>query len=519
MTPEIIRKNLKYTWLPLFKRYGSLTLPQQAAIPEILSGRDILLISPTASGKTEAVMAPTLELQKRFGVSQGMTLYIAPTRALVTDLYTRLQGPAQELGFIAEYKHGDKPYLTKQGPPNLLITTPESLDSLICRKPELFKQLHALILDEIHLMDGTARGDQLRVLIQRLAKIQEGRRFSIHLLSATVADPATLAERYVHNCKVVQIGSPRQIDARVMQSIEEITKHIQEKRYRKVLFFCNRRESVEKLGRELKVIFPQYPVLAHHGSLSKKERDDSESTIKQAQVAFCAATSTLEIGIDIGDIDLVVLNEIPWSISALSQRIGRGKRRGNIINVVCKADNFAEREIIEAMLAAVQLGMIEQKDYEPDASVIVQQTFSCCYAQRAGVHRDTLHQYLLPVHNQKTIDLVIGKLLVDGLITCSQDVLYASTAVMEWGDKGIIHSNIEDTKKYKVMDVNSGQLIGDICGPFNKTFVLSHRAWQIVKTGYGILYVQPFKGQATPALFARHSEVGAFHYLLPEGLK
>lgn len=519
MTPEIIRKNLKHTWLPLFKRYGSLTLPQQAAIPEILSGRDILLIAPTASGKTEAVIAPTLELQKRSGVLQGITLYIAPTRALVTDLHARLQGPAQELGFIAEYKHADKPYLTKQGPPNLLITTPESLDSLVCRKPELFKYLHALILDEIHLMDGTARGDQVRVLIQRLATIQEGRHFSIHLLSATVANPATLAERYVQNCKVVQIGSPRQIDARVMQSIEEITLYIREKRFRKVLFFCNRRESVEKLGRELKVIFPQYPVLAHHGSLSKKERDDSECTLKQAQVAFCVATSTLEIGIDIGDIDLVVLYEIPWSISALSQRIGRGKRRGDIINVVCRAETFVEREIIEAMLAAVELGKMEHKGYEPDNSVIIQQIFSCCYAQRAGIRRDTLYQYLLPVYHRKTIDLVIDKLLVDGLITSSQEELYASTTVMEMGDKGIIHSNIEDTKKYKVMDVTSGQLIGDIWGPFNKTFVLSHRAWQIVKTGYGILYVQPFKGQATPALFARHSEFGAFHYLLPEELK
>lgn len=519
MTPEIIRKNLKYTWLPLFKRYGSLTLPQHAAIPEILSGRDILLIAPTASGKTEAVLAPTLELQKRSGVSQGMTLYIAPTRALVTDLFARLQGPAQELGFIAEYKHGDKPYLTKKGPPNLLITTPESLDSLICRKPELFKHLHTLILDEVHLLDGTARGDQIRVLIQRLVTIQEGRRFSIHLLSATVADPAALAARYVQNCKVVQIGSPRQIDARIMQSVEEINQHIREKRYRKVLFFCNRRESVEKLGRELKTIFPQYPVLAHHGSLSKKERDDSESTLKQAQVAFCAATSTLEIGIDIGDIDLVVLYEIPWSISALSQRIGRGKRRGNVINVVCRADTFAEKEIIEAMLAAAELGMMEQKDYEPDNSVIVQQILSCCYAQRAGLHRNVLRQYLLPVYHQKMIDLVIDKLLVDDLITCRREVLYASTTVMELGDKGILHSNIEDTKKYKVMDVTCGQLIGDIWGPFNKTFVLSHRAWQIVKTGYGVLYVQPFKGQATPALFARHSEVGAFHYLLPEELK
>ena len=155
---------LSYLWLPFFTRFGRLTAVQESTIPEILDVANVVVASPTASGKTEAVIAPLAERHILEQWEDLAVLYIVPTRALANDTLVRIEGPLQDIGITAALKHGDKPNLPKVLP-NLLITTPESLDSIICRNPKALSTLRAIVLDEVHLLDNTYRGDQLRILL------------------------------------------------------------------------------------------------------------------------------------------------------------------------------------------------------------------------------------------------------------------------------------------------------------------------------------------------------------------
>lgn len=134
----------------------------------VLDGQNLVAISPAASGKTEAIVAPAVErlLPDRRG--RFSVLYVSPTRALVNDLSRRMAEPLQYLELKLARKTGDHPTLDESKLPFMLITTPESFDSLLCRHTRIFKELSAVILDELHLLDNTPRGDQLRVLLERL---------------------------------------------------------------------------------------------------------------------------------------------------------------------------------------------------------------------------------------------------------------------------------------------------------------------------------------------------------------
>ena len=193
-----IRRHLKYAWVPFFSRFGKLTPVQIETIPKILDGINVVVMSPTASGKTEAVVAPVAELFISRQWKELAILYVVPTRALANDTLARIEGPLRDMGIATVLKHGDKPYLSGYLP-NCLITTPESLDSLICRRPKIFATLRAVILDEIHLLNNTYRGDQLRLLLHRLKKLAFDASFAVHLLSATLSEPYQVAQRYSEN--------------------------------------------------------------------------------------------------------------------------------------------------------------------------------------------------------------------------------------------------------------------------------------------------------------------------------
>jgi ATP-dependent Lhr-like helicase len=170
LAPQAVKEQIPHTWPLFFARHGRFTPIQQQAIPPILNGRHTLLIAATASGKTEAVLAPLLERNWRTLTSRPSPLapassslrllYICPTRALVRDLYERLQPILSDTDITIGMKTGDVA-MTAQIP-NILLTTPESTDSLLTRSPRLYTDLQSIDLDENHLFDGTPRGDQLR---------------------------------------------------------------------------------------------------------------------------------------------------------------------------------------------------------------------------------------------------------------------------------------------------------------------------------------------------------------------
>lgn len=515
-----VRRSLKHAWAPFFSRFGRLTSIQTQAIPKILAGANVVIASPTATGKTEAVVAPLAErfLSEHW---EGLAvLYVVPTRALANDSLARIEGPLSDMGIRAVLRHGDKPYIPSTRPPNLLITTPESLDSLICRHAEMFRNVRAVILDEIHLLDNTYRGDQLRILLRRLRDLALDRNFSVYLMSATLGTPRELGERYVEAFDLVAVPGQREIDCRIANSHQEIFQLARDNKWLKVLCFCNYRESVENLARDLQQIWRPYPVVAHHGSLGRQEREDAEHLMKEARVAVCVATTTLEIGIDIGDIDLVVLAEVPWSISSLLQRVGRGNRRAGRIQVAAIVRSEEEQAQIAEMLRAARSGELPTEAYRSDPSVGIQQIFSYLYGRSDGATKEGIADLLSPLCSEAETNLILAQLRQTGWLEWQRGQWLPAEKLMNEGEAGWIHSNIPDTQSYRVLDVDSGREIGKILGIFDGVFVLAHRTWQVVSVSPGIIKVRRApRVQAAAPLFRRSRNDGAFFRLLPPDLK
>ena len=220
-----LKDKLPHTWSAFVGRFGRFTQIQALAVEPLLAGENCILVSSTASGKTEAALMPLIERLKQTAKLKAQNslhmVYIVPTRALTRDLARRLNQPLEQLAIAMQIKTGDEPALKSNRPPQLLLTTPESLDSLLANRPRMLKDVSAVVLDEIHLLDNTARGDQLRVLLNRLRRL---RRFAFSrgdsandevqfcALSATVQDPLAVAARYFSAPVVIQTTGQRGFD-------------------------------------------------------------------------------------------------------------------------------------------------------------------------------------------------------------------------------------------------------------------------------------------------------------------
>ncbi len=371
-----LQQQLSRTWPVFFARHGNFTPVQEAAIPPILAGENTLIIAATAAGKTEAALVPLLErhlfcADKPSGLC---ILYICPTRALVRDLYERLAHPLELLQVALSMKSGDTGPVSTANPPTVLITTPESTDSLLTRAPRLFTTLRAIVLDEIHLFDHSPRGDHLRCLLRRIETIRDYRQRELQLatpiplqrvaLSATVPDPQGIAQRYLLDRDkagtptIVRVPGVRAVDALFfpMYGLADLVRALDLRAgggaaIRKSLVFCNTRNEVEQTAAYLRDYLPfAAEVFVHYSNLDPGLRRDVEDGFAAAAVAICVSTSTLELGIDIGSIDEVVLIGPPPTITSFLQRIGRGGRRSNKTQVLCLARSALEEIRFQALL-------------------------------------------------------------------------------------------------------------------------------------------------------------------------
>lgn len=515
-----IKKSLYYTWNTFFSRFGNLTDIQLETIPKILEGKNLIVVSSTASGKTEAVVAPSIERLKKEKWSGLSILHIVPTRALANDLYLRLEGQLRELNLKCDYKHGDKTYVNYRDLPNLLITTPESLDSLICRHEEIFNNLRVLIIDEIHFLDNMYRGDQLRVLIKRLKKSLK-KDFNIYLLSATVGDPIDLAKRYIENFEVAKAETKREIEYVIIDGLEKIKGILIDRELKKVLAFCNYRESTENLKLELEPLLRNFKFVIHHGNLERKFRKEAEKILREIRYTVCISTSTLEVGIDIGSVDSVFIYEIPWSVFSLAQRVGRSNRREKRIFSIGYVRNGEEKAFLEMMYNAVREGRYEKEQYHPDYSVVVQQIFSLLYQFRIGLTYDDLYEYLKILTDEKTFHEILGHLEEKDFIYKKNNKYYLSTDMIDFGERGRIHSNIPDNIEYKVIDYSSGKEIGKISGFIDNFFLLGGICWQVVKINEEKkeILAKRTKDVKNIPIFERKKTFGAFYEYLPESMK
>src|SRR3989441_2215671 len=325
------------------------TPPQVEAIPLIAQGDNVLIIAPTGSGKTEAALLPLIDRMIRNKGRQGISLvYITPLRALNRDLLKRLQTWSNKLGFSVEIRTGDTQGKDRRRmavkPPDLLITTPETLQAVLPgkRMREHLRHVRSVIVDEIHELAGDRRGVQLTVGLERLREICTNS-FQKVGLSATVGNPEEIALFLGGNqpVKIVQIPlnkstrykveypPPAEEDrdlARRLYTTPEAAARLTlvddlVEAHDSTLIFVNSRVNAELLGSKFNMM--DRKIMVHHGSLPREERVRAEEAFKAGEIKGLVCTSTLELGIDIGSVDLVVQYMSPRQVSSLVQRVGR----------------------------------------------------------------------------------------------------------------------------------------------------------------------------------------------------
>jgi len=475
-----INLKLARTWYPFFQRYGRLTAVQRKAIPLILNGDNLLVCAATASGKTEAACAPLVE--KHIERNGAWTiLYISPTRALVNDLYQRLESPISSLGLQIKKRTGE--YKSNlNSPPHILLTTPESFDSLLSRGRldnhygHLLANVVAVVIDEVHLFYGTSRGEQIRWLLERLRRLREhalrkkwstSKDVQIVALSATVPVPEQILEAYLPLGKKLIISGHREIEAEIYPYTNSIEDQIEFYINRlehpeKILLFCNSRKRVDHLANQLILRLEKngYEVYAHHGSLSKGLREKAETVIRNKHKVLVVATSTLELGIDIGDIDIVMFDEPAPDMPSFLQRIGRGNRRTNRTRVILFSSTYLNQLIQKGMVEAAKRFWLGTSVKGNNYAVIRQQIFSYLFQSPNGFRsRESLVNFVNSLVDGEIGELFINYLLAKGELIENVRGIRLSEELFDKAVRGEFHSNIEDTNGYEIIDEKSGEKI------------------------------------------------------------
>lgn len=319
--------------------WSTLRPTQLAAIPPIHAGLHCLLLAPTAGGKTEAAAIPILSRMLKESWPGTSVLYICPIKALLNNLEHRLTHYAGLVGRTVEVWHGDVSQSRKKKAlkeaPDILLTTPESLEAMLISvkvdRPTWFGSLRAVIVDELHAFAADDRGWHMRSVLHRLEHYMEQPLQRIGL-SATVSNPAELLDWFApvgERCVVGSASVSTDADVTVdhVGTLENAATVISRlHRGEKRLVFCDSRSSAEQLSSMLRA--RQVRTFVSHASLSASERRQAEAAFGEEKDCVIVATSTLELGIDVGDLDRVIQIDSPSTVSSFLQRMGRTGRRG-----------------------------------------------------------------------------------------------------------------------------------------------------------------------------------------------
>lgn len=482
-------ERLQHTWDALLSLFGRFTDIQSKAIDPLLAGKNCILVSATASGKTEAALAPILERQLKTQIHWSRSaihnLFIVPTRALTRDLARRLEQPLTKLALSLAIKTGDEPALKQNRPPDILLTTPESFDSLLANRPRMLRDVRAIILDEIHLYENTARGDQLRILLNRLRRL---RKFAhkqgdakddmvqFCALSATIDNPLMVASHYFKNPVVIESKGQREIDAELLffdgaASLRDLFFQLSARNVKKVLAFCQSRAECEDFAYRFRRGTPfGERVYAHHANLAARTRHAVEEKFATLDAALCFATSTLELGIDIGDVDLIVLIGAPDNIASFLQRIGRGNRRTRRTRVVCFYRNEREHALFRVFLKQALRGqnMLTNSNELFNPSVVVQQLFSYIKQTRTNeIEPNAAYELFAtpqgePLLSKEHYNQIIERLIAENYFAPSfGTLLKPSEKWEELYERREIYTNIgNDNQAIEIIDEITGRRIG-----------------------------------------------------------
>jgi len=348
--------------------FKKLTDIQKKAIPIIFQKKDCIVIAPTGSGKTECSIIPIFShLKKSKKEGKVKALYLTPLRALNRDVFRRIIRYAENDGLTIQIRHGDTPQNIRKkitnSPPDVLITTPETLVILLTQRKMLdaLSELEWIVIDEVHELLGNERGSQLSLSLERL-QINSRKEITRIGLSATIGNAKESAKFVVgtkRKCSVIRDASIRKydvdvkyIDGTISDVAAFIAEHVTKLNLNSpILLFTNTRGESEFLASILKEK-SNINIELHHGSLSREVREETEYQLREGKSGIVVCTSSLELGLDIGSIELVIQYGSPRQVSKLIQRIGRSKHSRSssakgIIVTNNSDDEFEAKAILE----------------------------------------------------------------------------------------------------------------------------------------------------------------------------
>ncbi len=537
MTNIFSKLNPKIQHILNLKNIKVPTEPQTIAIPPILNGENVLLIAPTGLGKTESALLPIFhnflvlkeKIDKYEHKTKGISiLYITPLRALNRDMLQRTFELGKKLGIKITVRHGDTSQSERarqtRSPPDMLITTPETFQILFTGK-KLRKYLEIVrwvIIDEIHEMADDERGSQLSIALERLYELvkKNGINFQRIGLSATVGSPSEVA-RFLggivneesRNVKILNVDVTKHIDIKVelspinkndynlakKLSIEPISaaslRRCKEKidEHVSTLLFINTRDGAEILASRFHQWVKDLPIDVHHGSLSKIARIESEDNFKKGQLKSLICTSSLELGIDVGNTDFVIQYNSPREIKRIVQRVGRsghkiGKTSKGLI-IATSPEDFAESVVIARRALK---GLIEPVKVRPNPlSVLTNQIISIAL-EYGKIESEKIFEIIkraYPFHKLKYIffNKIIQQLKDQRSIWIEDNFIIKRTNSRNYFLDNI--SMIPDEKTYGVVDISTRKRIGKLDESFvlnygfkGSKFILRGRPWSIVET-------------------------------------
>lgn len=498
---------------------------QELAIPAILEGQNVLLIAPTGTGKTLAAILPVFDLYTSFNVrekSEGIKiLYVTPLRALNRDLLRRLYEIGAGLGIDIQVRHGDTPAVARakqaKSPPDMLITTPETLQAILPGRKmrEHLKHIKWLIIDEIHELACDKRGTQLAVALERLRRLV-GRDFQRIGLSATVGEAEKVARFLTGSAskeaKVLKSAELRSLDVRIESIIPDQKDREEAKRLgippaavsrarrtcelasrqRSTLIFTNTREHAEALGSQINAIGCKSRLRVHHGSLSREVREEVEADFQAGRIDGVICTSSLELGIDVGTVDLVIQYMSPREATRLVHRIGRSghkigaQPRGHIITTW--ADDILESAVLLNHAKREQFPTV--KVHEEALDVLAHQTVGLALDAKE-ISIDEAYNIIKGAYPYRNLELttfhsVLDRLRQQGVIRLREVTISARfPRARQYYYENL--SVIPDVKKYTVFDFDLKRRLGTLDQEFvakrcrsGTEFIMHGHTWRVV---------------------------------------
>ena len=544
-----------------FERTFSEPTPAQAlGWPAIATGKHTLIQAPTGSGKTLAAFLYGIDkLTPEPG--QGLRLlYVSPLKALNYDIERNLRGPLTGLRseLTVAVRTGDTPQKERQRmlrhPPDILITTPESLFLMLTSQArEILRGVETLILDEVHAVAGTKRGAHLALSVERLDGLVEEPVQRIGL-SATQR-PLEEIGRFVSGAREIQLvdaGRAKELDLQIVVPLDDMTvpeegsynsvwpsiypeilKLVSE--HRSTIVFVNNRRLAERLALRLNELAnedaeePREIARAHHGSVAREQRLEVEELLKKGEIPCLVATSSLELGIDMGAVDLVIQVESPKSVARGLQRIGRA---GHELGAVSKGRIFPKfrADLLEAAVVAKQMreGAIEETVIPRNPlDVLAQQVVAICADEEIEVSE--LHQLvrqaypfaeLSRVQLENVLDMLAGRYPSDEFAELRPRIVWDRTAGVVRGRQGARRlavtnaGTIPDRGLFGVHLVDGGGRVGELDEEMvyearaGQTFLLGASSWRIEEITRDRVLVSPAPGVPGAVPFWRGEGVG-----------